>query len=146
MAGKRLKLSRQAGRVLSACLDINFPRHNGRQRKYGTAWHAPALESLALGRYKPMAFTLNRDMTQGPQDRTWRIRIIETHEDSNVVSTFDQLLPHDDVVRLFRDAMGGVPGNGIGSDDIVRNWDRLEPLLRAEIERLHPHLAVNRRG
>ncbi|HXM94454.1 MAG TPA: hypothetical protein VOA64_09405 [Candidatus Dormibacteraeota bacterium] len=85
-----------------------------------------------------MPFTLNRDMTQGPQDRMWRFHGTQTREGSDVVEMFDQPLPHDTVVRVFRDEMGAVPGIGLGRDEVVENWERLEPRLRAEIARLLP--------
>ena len=83
-----------------------------------------------------MAFTLNPEMTQGPQDRMWKFSVIQTHEGSDVEDRFYQPLSHDVVVRIFREVTGAVPINGLGREEVVENWDRLEPRLLAEIERL----------
>jgi hypothetical protein len=86
-----------------------------------------------------MPFTLNPEMTQGPQeDHMWSFCVTRTREGSVVEETLDQQLPHYSVVRIFRDAIGRLPANGLGPDDVVEHWDALEPRLRAEIATLLP--------
>jgi hypothetical protein len=87
-----------------------------------------------------MPFILNPELTQGSRDRMWSFHVTRTHEGANVDEVSNQLLSHDVVVRIFREVMGAVPATGLELDDIVER-DRLEPRLRAEIERLLPDRA-----
>ena len=83
--------------------------------------------------------TLNREMTQGPQeDQMWRFGGTITHEDSNVDELFHQSLPHEVVAEIYDDVMGGLPGSGLELADVLENWDALEPDLKAEIEHRMP--------
>jgi hypothetical protein len=84
-----------------------------------------------------MPFTLNREM-HGPRDQGWRFNVTRTREGSNVQELIEQTLPYGLVVEIFREAVGDVPANGLGYDDVVQHWDALEPRLRAEIARVLP--------
>ncbi len=47
-------------------------------------------------------------------------------------------LTHQIVARIYNRVMGGLPATGLELDDVLDNWDTLEPRLRAEIETLLP--------
>jgi hypothetical protein len=86
-----------------------------------------------------MAFTLNREMTQGPgEDHMWRFHVMRTREGSDVQEMFDQPLPHESVARIFREVIGEVPATGLELKNVLENWDRLEPRLLTAIERRIP--------
>lgn len=89
-----------------------------------------------------MPFTLNREMTQGPQeDQMWRFRVTRTSEDSPVEELFYVPLPHELVVQIYDDEVG-LPGTGLELANVLDNWNALEPRLRGEIEqRMPPELA-----
>jgi hypothetical protein len=84
-----------------------------------------------------MAIALNREMTRGPNG-VWIFRLTRTREHSNVRETMDERLSHEVVVEIYRSVMGGVPATGLSRENVMENWDHLEPRLRAEIEKRIP--------
>ena len=85
-----------------------------------------------------MPFTLNREMTQGPQDdQMWRFHVTRTREGFAPEMSY-ALLSHELVAQIYDDAMGGLPGSGLELQNVLENWDALEPRLRTEIEIVLP--------
>jgi hypothetical protein len=90
-----------------------------------------------LASKETMAIALNREMTRGPNG-VWIFRLTRTREHSNVRETMDERLSHEVVVEIYRSVMGGVPATGLSRENVMENWDHLEPRLRAEIEKRIP--------
>jgi len=82
-----------------------------------------------------MPIALNREMTRGPINGEWIFRLTRTREHSNVRETMDEPLSHTVVVEIYRSVMGRVPATGLNRENVMENWDHLEPRLRAEIEK-----------
>ena len=85
-----------------------------------------------------MPIALNREMTRGPIDGEWRFRWTRTRKHSNMRETSDEPLSHQVVVQIYQSVMGGVPATGLARENVMENWDHLEPRFRAEIEKRIP--------
>jgi hypothetical protein len=90
-----------------------------------------------LASKETMAIALNREMTRGPNG-VWTFRLTRTREHSSARETMDERLSHEVVVEIYRSVMGGVPATGLSRENVMENWDHLEPRLRAEIEKRIP--------
>ena len=89
-----------------------------------------------------MPFTVNPEMTQGPQeDQMWRFRVTKTSEGSPVQELIYVPLPHAIVVQIYAEEIG-LPGTGLALANVLDNWFVLEPRLRHEIgQRMPAHPA-----
>ena len=49
--------------------------------------------------------------------------------------TFTEPLPHQRLVELHTAVVGTVPSNGLGRDEVLQQWDKLEDPLTTETSR-----------
>ncbi len=95
--------------------------------------------SAALEAGETMPLVLVRELTQGPKDGEWAFGARRTRAGSDVGESISQPLSHEVVVRIYRDVFGEEPATGLELVHVLENWDKLEPFLRAEIEkRINP--------
>ncbi len=75
-----------------------------------------------------------RQVTRTP-DGDWYFGFTRTRQSSAVGEVGAQDLSNEVVLQIFRQTIGPEPATGLEAENIRENWDRLEPPLRAEIEK-----------
>jgi|SRR3989442_6784420 len=81
-----------------------------------------------------MPITFMRDLTEGPRGSVWYFFFVVTPRQGSAVGEVRALdLAHETVLQIYRESAGKVPATGLERQDVLTNWENVEPRLRIEL-------------
>ena len=80
-----------------------------------------------------MPLTFMRDLTEGPRGGVWYFFFVVTRQGSAVGEVRALDLSYETVLKIYRDSAGRVPATGLERQDVLDNWENVEPRLRIEL-------------